>query len=80
MQNKQLDQLRKDTELQLNGICSMIEDFAKMMEQKEAAIGKNLEDRFNHRFAKLEFMLKESHGRIHEISSACDKSSGSLKS
>ena len=35
MQNKQLEALKKDTEAQLHGICSMIEEFGKMAKEQE---------------------------------------------
>ena len=46
VQNRQLEALRKDTETQLHGICSMIEEVGKMI--------KETEDRVNLNFPKLD--------------------------
>lgn len=71
VQNKQIEALRKDTEVQLHGICSMIEDVGKMIKESEDRLQAQVPQKLDERLKML-----ESH--LSKLKATSDKSMSAL--
>ena len=59
VQNKQLESLRKDTESQFHGICSMIEELQPIMKQSETKLSTLI-------LSKLETKIQETEEKFKD--------------